>query len=239
MAPQLVKEYAQIRNALDDKATPSADNPFIGIPPATLEVKKDQARSALNNGAERLRKAMAVYHHIHELIYEFGDVIQIKFDTELIKKDGQKTGEVRLVSGRIKIVDADNTENVRGFDAAAFLRLDVNKAKKDGGTFIAVLGSGKLKRATGQRHTAEELDKFNAASFETQTAFMAHFMETPDKVATLEKKLKDDNNSAFLLSFGSSVLAQARLLKTSDGKWTALGLKYKELLEATREDTNA
>jgi hypothetical protein len=241
MEPEVMNKLRQVANASDSKADLSASNPYGSWSQGDRDIERGKLNSTITNGAERLRKAMAIYYKIAELHEHFSDVVTLKLDTIKEKKEDKYTGKMVLRSGTIKVVDKDNPEVSRPFDATAFLRLNVEAAKKEGGSYINIIQSGKSKRKPGGIvPTTEALSKFNLPSFESNSALMAHFMDDADKYSQLSKKLKTPDATAFLITAGDLAFKLFRMFgDPASARLTELGKKYQTEARLAADSENA
>jgi hypothetical protein len=230
MEPGILTNLRHLANASDAKADLTPGNPYGSWSQADRDIHRGRFNSSISNGADRLRKAMAVYFKIHELVEAFGDVITVKLDVAKRKVDDKYTGELYLKSGTIKVIDKENPESSRPFDSTAFLRLNVAKAKKEGGEYIHVIQSGKSTRVPGGvKPSADIINAYKVTDYESDIIKQLHMYEDAAKASSLFKKLKDPDDPSMRITQYELACAMMRPFRDPiTGRPTALCKQVEE-----------
>lgn len=249
MEPEIMEELRLIRAASSKDSTPDNNNKYFNYSQTERDVERRKLNDKLTGGTTRLRTAVAVWFKANELLAEFSDVITISLDLGTMRGEGGKKvmrdgkAVLEMKSATISVNDIERPKVGRAFEAPAFLRLNVDKAVKAKGDYMAIISSGAAKRSgRGRTPDTEAMAKFNVESFENNAALMAHFLETAEKKAKLEKKLKD--NDDFRLTVGDMAFELAQMFfDTKNVRHTALGKQYLDTVrrkkEADEEETAA
>lgn len=175
---QIIAELDGVQSVIASKGTEGPDK-YKSMPNSKRETELGMWRGRRNRNTNYLRDAVEVINKMELVRDKLGDTVQVDFnwiDPEAKNKVLAETICPITIANKIT---AGFREELSVSD---FLALDVDKAVKEGGTYVKLLESGTKKRAT-KKAGPDSSDaagnvKFTVPVFERMLPDLLHFMKT-------------------------------------------------------------